>query len=131
MRKNIKYFCIVIALISLAGCAGSPAWDSMQISSTRSEAEKNNANLMKVQIGQTKEELLSVMGQPTKREAYKLSDSKIVEFLFYRTTGWSSSNTGDRDAQFTPVAIESGKVSGWGRNYYDQVVRAAVDINVK
>lgn len=37
----------------------------------------------------------------------------------------------DTDAQFTPVAIENDKVAGWGRNYYDRVVRAAVDVTVK
>ncbi len=115
----------------LVGCAGSPAWTSMQISSTRGEAEQNNANLMKVQIGQTKDEFLKTMGMPAKREAYQLPNEKVVEFIFYRTGGWSPNSTTDTDAQFTPVAIENGKVSGWGRNYYDRVVRAAVDVTVK
>ncbi len=103
----------------------------MQISSTRSEAERNNANLMKVQIEQSKEELLKIMGPPAKREAYRLPNGKVIEFLFYRTSGWSTHVATDTDAQFTPVAVENEKVSGWGRNYYDRVVRAAVDITVK
>lgn len=116
---------------SLAGCAGSPAWTSMQISSTRGEAEQNNANFMKVQIGQTKEEFLTLMGAPAKREAYQLPNDKVIEFLFYRTGGWSPGITTDTDAQFTPVAVENQKVAGWGRNYYDRVVKAAVDVTVK
>jgi len=86
---------------------------------------------MKVQIGQTKDELLKTMGLPAKREAYQLANERVIEFLFYRTTGWSRGSTADTDSQFTPVAIENGKVSGWGRNYYDRVVRAAVDVNIK
>lgn len=103
----------------------------MQISSTRAEAQQNNANLMKVQIGQTKEEFVTIMGPPAKHEAYQLSNNKVVEFLFYRTSGWSRDVATDTDAQFTPVAIEDSKVTGWGRNYYDRVVRAAVDVTVK
>jgi len=127
----MKQFIVLVLIWSLAACAGSPAWTSMQISSTRSEAERNNANLMKVQIGQTKEEFIKIMGPPTKREAYQLPNNKAVEFLFYRTSGWSTGVATDTDAQFTPVEIENDKVSGWGRNYYDQVVRAAVDVKVK
>ena len=103
----------------------------MQISSTREEAKLNNANLMKVQVGQPRDEFLGIMGMPAKREAYQLPNEKVVEFLFYRTAGWSPGSTTDSDAQFTPVAIENAKVSGWGRNYYDRVVRAAVEVTVK
>ncbi len=127
----MKRLLLVGIVVLIAGCAGSPAWESMQISATRAEAERNNTNLLKVQIGHTKDEFLSVMGPPAKREAYQVGNRKTVEFLFYRTTGWSSMYTTDMDAQFTPVAIEEGKVVGWGRNYYDRVVRAAVEMTIK
>lgn len=121
----------LFALIPLLGaCAGSPAWESMQISSTRSEAEENNANLMNAQIGQTRDELLEIMGPPAKREAYRLANDKVIEFLLYRTAGWDSRQSGDTDSQFTPIAIQNGEVAGWGRNYYDNVVRSAVDITI-
>ncbi len=126
-----KLLCVGVLAGSLAGCAGSPAWTSMQISSTRETAQKNNANLMTVEIGQSRGELLKIMGTPDNREAYQLPHKRIVEFLFYRTEGWSRYQQMDTDSQFTPVAIRNGKVSGWGRNYYDRVVRAAVDVTVK
>jgi hypothetical protein len=119
------------AAILMIGCAGSPAWQSMRISSTRGLAQHNNTQLMKVEIGQTKEELVTIMGQAEKREAYQLGEGRVVEFLFYRTAGWSSREDRDRDDQFTPVAVEDGKVRGWGRNYYENVVRAAVEITIK
>ena len=103
----------------------------MQISGTRTEAEKNNAKLMNVQIGQSREELIQIMGPPTKREAYQLGNNKVIEFLLYRTAGWDNQHLGDTDAQFTPIAIENQKVVGWGRNYYDSVVRSAVDVTIK
>lgn len=123
---------VVVALaVGIGGCAGSPAWDSMHISSTRSAAEANNAHLQKLEIGQSKSELLSIMGLADKREAYQLDNGRVVEFLFYRTGGWSSQVAMDQDNQFTPVALEGGKVRGWGRNFYDNVVRAAVDVTIK
>jgi hypothetical protein len=128
---DMKLFAIALTSLLLFGCAGSPAWESMQISSTRFEAEKNNANLMNVQIGQSREELLQIMGLPAKREAYQLGNDKVIEFLIYRTSGWDSRRTGDTDSQFTPIAIKENKVSGWGRNYYDNVVRSAVDVTIK
>lgn len=127
----MKWFAAIVTALVLGGCAGSPAWTSMHISSTRSEAESNNANLLKVEIGQTKAELLAIMGAPGKREAYQLESGRSVEFLFYRTGGWSTQVASDRDEQFTPVALEEGKVRGWGHNYYDNVVRAAVDVTIK
>ncbi len=128
----MKQLLIIVGLAGLlCGCAGSPAWTSMQISSTRSEAKKNNADLMRVQIGQSRKTMLAIMGTPTKREEYQLPNRQVIEFLFYRTEGWSRYQQMDTDAQFTPVAIRDGKVIGWGRNYYDRVVRAAVDVTVK
>ena len=127
----MKVFMFAAVLSVLAGCAGSPAWQSMQISGTRTEAEKNNTKLMNVQIGQSREELLQIMGPPAKREAYQLGNNKVIEFLLYRTAGWDNQYLGDTDSQFTPIAIENQKVVGWGRNYYDSVVRSAVDVTIK
>jgi hypothetical protein len=127
----MKIYTLALFGLILVGCAGSPAWESLQISSTRFEAKKNNTKLMNVQIGQTKEELLQIMGPPAKREAYQLGNNNVIEFLLYRTSGWDSKQMGDADSQFTPLAIKDNKVSGWGRNYYDIVVRSAVDVTVK
>lgn len=124
-----QVMCAVIAL-TIIGCVGSPAWRSMRVSETTKEAQTNNTKMMNLQIGQSKQEVLNIMGPPTKREAYQLENSRTVEFLFYRTTGWSYGETGDKDYQFTPVAIENDKLIGWGRNFYDKVVHSAVDLNV-
>jgi hypothetical protein len=128
VMKIINIFVIVALFI---GCTGSRAWYGMKMGQTAEEAEINNQKIMKLKIGQSKEEVLKIMGPPTKREAYKLENKKIVEFLFYRTQGWAPDGLGDRDSQFTPVAIVNTELVGWGRNYYDNVVRAAVEVIIR
>ncbi|MFC1475939.1 DUF3192 domain-containing protein [Candidatus Zixiibacteriota bacterium] len=127
----MRFVSIIIIGLVLFGCAGSPAWNSQRISSTRGEAKRNNEKMMLIEVGQDKEMVVGIMGPPTRREAYQLEDDKTIEFLFYRTTGWSPSELGDRDHQFTPVAIESGKLVGWGRNYYEQIIKAVVEVTTK
>ena len=126
-----KFIVILVILFLLTGCAGSPGWHSMRISSTEAESKVNNEKIMSLNIGQTRTEVLKIMGNPSKREVYQLENQKIFEFLFYRTSGWSLTDSGDRDYQFTPLAFENEKLVGWGRNYYDNVIRHAIDINLK
>ena len=124
-------FVILSTFVLFTGCAGSPAWHSIKMSSTASESKINNEKMMNLNIGQSKEDVLRIMGNPTRREAYQLENKRIIEFLFYRTIGWGSEDTGDKDSQFTPVAFENSKLIGWGRNFYDNVVKHAFDIRVK
>jgi hypothetical protein len=87
--------------------------------------------MMQIKIGQDRQEVIKIMGPPTKREAYQIENNKIIEFLFYRTQGWSIRDGGDKDYQFTPVAFENDKLIGWGRNFYDNIIRSAVEITIK
>jgi hypothetical protein len=79
------------------------------------QARSNNANLMKLEVGMSRNQVLQLMGQPDKREAYGNS-----EFLIYRTPS----------DFFTPIAIVDGKVVGWGRNYYDNAIRSKIEADV-
>lgn len=123
-------FLIVLVSGLLASCAGSPAWQSMQISSTRSVAEKTNKKMLSLKVGQCKSEVLKIMGEPVKTESYDLGKGTVVEFYFYRTQGWSTYETRDNDCQFTPVAFQNDKLVGWGRNYYDKVTRQQIDLKI-
>lgn len=127
----MKIMSIFVIVALFIGCTGSSAWYGRKMGQTAKEAEINNRKMMELKIGQSKEEALKIMGLPTKREAYQLENKKIVEFLFYRTQGWAGDDLGDRDNQFTPLALVNNKLVGWGRNYYDNVVRAAVEIIIK
>jgi hypothetical protein len=87
-------------------------------------ANRNNEALLSLQVDMTREEVISLMGQPAKREAYG-----STEYLIYKTNTTGQSERAD----FTPIAITNGKVAGWGRNYYDSSLKSKIeaDINVK
>ena len=121
---------LLLILGLLASCAGSPAWQSFQISSTRGVAEKNNKKMLSLKVGQTKMEVMNIMGDPTKTESYVLGNGTVVEFYFYRTEGWSNHMLCDADRQFTPVAFQNDKLVGWGRNYYDRVKKQQIELKV-
>ena len=116
----------------LVSCAppGSVAWCKEQIGATRKAAEANNKKMVSLKIGQSKADILAIMGSPTKTECYDLGKGGIVEFYFYRTQGWSNHDLQDTDAQFTPVAFQNEKLVGWGRNYYEKVIRQQIDLKV-
>jgi outer membrane protein assembly factor BamE (lipoprotein component of BamABCDE complex) len=80
---------------------------------------------MELQVGMSRQQMLSLMGNPYRREVY--GDD---EFLIYETNHWAGIDSSER---FTPVHLKNGKVMGWGRNYYDDAIRSKVeaDINIK
>jgi hypothetical protein len=66
-------------------------------------------NILRLQIGMSREEVISLMGQPERQEIHA-----GVEFLIYQTDtrqeeGWN----------LTPVGLVDGRVTGWGRVYYE------------
>jgi outer membrane protein assembly factor BamE (lipoprotein component of BamABCDE complex) len=85
-----------IALATLAGCASD-------------SSESARGDVSNVNVGMTQGQVLSVMGQPQRRESYG-----PTEFLFY------TSSYGVE----VPIAIVDGKVTSIGRAAYDIVVRA-------
>jgi hypothetical protein len=61
------------------------------------------------------------MGQPQTRETYGKT-----EFLIYQTSVVSAvvSNPPLDNSAFAPIALLDGKVPGWGRDYYEAVMKA-------
>ncbi len=86
--------------------------------------------MLLLHVGQTKSEALEIMGNPAKTESYDLGQNVVVEFYFYRTQGWSTYQTQDTDSQYTPLAFRNDELVGWGRNYYNKVIRQQVDIKI-
>jgi outer membrane protein assembly factor BamE (lipoprotein component of BamABCDE complex) len=105
----------LILIWLLLSCAGSPA-------RTGWEAEQNRANLLKLNLGMTKDQVLTVMGPPYKTEMYQVGE-KPTEFWLYLTEGKSVSDRKLSDSNFTPLAFENGILKGWGRNYYDNELK--------
>jgi outer membrane protein assembly factor BamE (lipoprotein component of BamABCDE complex) len=78
---------------------------------------------MKLNIGDTKERVLEVMGKPITREAYP-----DKEFLIYYT------GNGMGQEGSTPIKLVNGKVVGWGQNYIEESTNKktqTIDLNVK
>jgi hypothetical protein len=126
----VAFSATLVTALSVGGCTGSPAWYSMKMSETQEEAQRNNERMAKLQLGQTRQEVATLLGNPARSEAFRGKDGRAMEFLFYRTRGWTGSawaaayggdKIADTDDQFTPLAFENGTLVGWGRAFYDQV----------
>ena len=102
MKKLILIFIVLI----LAGCSYGKI------------AQKNNDLMLKLSIGQSKEDVLKLMGNPSRSEKYTLA-SKETDIWFYRTNSFMSGGW-DSDDYFTPVIFENGRLAGWGQDFYDQ-----------
>ena len=91
--------CLALPSILLAvGCSTQAA--------TRGQA------LTKLQIGMTKEEVLSIMGRPQRQET-----RGNAEVLFYTTA-----SPGGAQEDTMPITIIGGRLIGWGRLDYDSAV---------
>jgi len=121
--KQDRLFGLAIVLLAVMGCAGSPY-------QTGREAESNRANLFNLRIGLTKDQVRAVMGTPYKTESYA-QEGKHLDFWLYLTEGKSLSGLPLNDSNFTPLAFENGILKGWGRNYYDTVLRIKKDITIE
>jgi hypothetical protein len=121
--KFLISFTILTIFISMLGCAGSPV-------RTGWEAEKNRSNMLTLKIGMTTEQVLALMGNPYKTESYQV-EGKPLEFWLYLTEGKNIYDHTLRDCNFTPLAFEDNILTGWGRNYYDNVLRIKQDIKIE
>lgn len=102
--KKLIYLFVIVMLVS--GCASTMPWN----------IERARKNLMKIEIGMSKQEVIDIMGAPYDREAYILENGETVEFLIYLTKYTYSGSIPDSDT--TPICFHNEKVTGWGRNFY-------------
>ena len=111
VRKLISIFIVSLIFLFIIGCAGSPIRRG-------GEAVRNRSNLAKLNPGMTKNEVVNLMGRPSKTEAYEIQ-GKILEFWHYRTEyNWLLGTLED-----TALVFEDGVLKGWGLgNYYDQTL---------
>ena len=109
-RRTIFFF--VVATFILSGCG--------MVYQARSR--ETNDKLMQLSVGMSRDEVLAILGKPYSREVY--GDS---EFLIYETNYRSNS---ERE-RFTPILIRSGKLVGFGRNYYDDAIKSKIDADLE
>lgn len=103
---------VFVNFISLSGC-GVVA---------QNQSRATNEKLMQLSVGMSREQVLATMGNPFRREV-----DENTEFLIYVTDNWAGSEAG----RFTPICIKEGKVTGWGRSYYDNSLKIKSEITVK
>jgi len=104
----------LLAVIFFAGCEGSAV-------KTQEQAQKNMESLLSLDIGMTEDEVLATMGKPNKKKEYAL-DERTIEFWFYLTEAVSLDYGRIREAEYTPLAFEKGKLIGWGRSFYNRLM---------
>ncbi len=123
MRK-ILVFLLSVALMS--GCASVGHLDRLMT--------ENRQNILKLQIGMTKQEALDVMGNrsatevyfrnltgsdqltvnnPYKSEILQGKDGKTLEILYYYIEKKRVDNI-ITDDSLTPLVFDNGKLIGWG-----------------
>lgn len=88
--------------------------------------ERTRANLMKLEINMTKEQVVSILGAPYAREVFPGEDDRPIEILVYLTQYTDSGSIPDSDK--TPVCLIDDKVIGWGRNFYDRTLHQNIKV---
>ena len=97
--RAVLTVCAFTLLYLLSGCVSA-------------EAERNLANFAKLRKGMDKKQVLAIMGEPVKGEAYCSDD---VWYYFTNSRWMDGLITRD---ECTPVAFDYfGKVIGWGPDY--------------
>lgn len=99
----------------LGGCAGSPYQTGL-------EAEENRKAMLGLNIGMSKTEVLQVMGEPRKTEAYAI-EGRNIEFWLYLTEGITITDRSMGNKNLTPLVFENGSLIGWGRSFYDSTLK--------
>jgi len=117
MRLTL-YVTLLLVVVCLPGCVGSPVHATFQHGSLQSKIKKNNAHLMDLSIGMDQGQVKQIMGDPEQSEGYKWGSAWL-----YRTA-MTTGIYGTGDSDFTPVVFdEHGRVVGWGRNFFSEHVK--------
>lgn len=117
MKHNIGMAILAVIALTISGCA-----------TPQMRMDRNNDNLLRLDMGMTKEQVMAIMGKPDLNEAYQsLYGRSVVIFFYYTQRKWADGNTTKDEC--TPVVFENGKLVGWGDEFYKR--KMEVDVNVK
>jgi hypothetical protein len=98
--RNAAVWLALLIMCHATGCAETGSNDPV-------------TRLTDVEVGMSQTQVVSILGEPQRRETYG-----GTEFLIYPTGSDGSASN------FVPIAIVGGRVTGIGRNVYDNVVRS-------
>ncbi len=112
----------VSAFLMLLGCVGSPVHSTIAYNSVQSEISHNNENLLALNIGMTKQQVLEKMDQPATSEGYTWGSAWLYRTAMKEGIGGGIYGTAEGD--FTPLVFDGkGKLTGWGRNFFEDHVK--------
>jgi len=114
-KKKISIISLVILILFISiNC-----WQAIQ--------GRNRKNLMKLELGMTKNKVVQVMGTPSLNEAYKTRDEGELAILFYYTNRkWANGNITKDEC--IPIVFKNGKLIGWGDEFYQNILKVEVEI---
>ncbi|QSX31057.1 DUF3192 domain-containing protein [Shewanella cyperi] len=109
---------LLVASIGLSGCVvnlsdGDRDWSS---SHWQKMEQQNRENLARLDLGMSKDQVLTLMGKADFNEAY-VKEGKQIQVLFYRTQRTDQDGNTTKD-ECTPVVISDNKLVGWGSTAY-------------
>ena len=110
-----KIMPLLLTILFVVGCEGT-------VAETRREAQRNRQALFSLNVGMTKDQVLTIMGKPRKKQTHSFGD-RDIEFWLYLTEGWTIEGSDLQDSHFTPLAFEKGTLIGWGRTFYERTLR--------
>lgn len=137
MKQTIT---LLVVAVLISGCATVTLQSATSI---------NRQNLLRLSVGMTKDEALSVMGTETKtakvvlnqyatwqetpveniiinnpyrNEILKSKDDKVFEIVYYVTDVRKSDNN-ISDDELTPLVFDNGKLMGWGWSFLQDNVQ--------
>ena len=93
---------VLVMIICLCSCAGV-------------SVKKNNENLMQVDAGMSKTQVVALMGTPQLSELYHNAEGREVQVLYYLTERDYPAAVSIRE-RCTPVVLVEGKLQGWGES---------------
>ncbi|MCP3127802.1 MULTISPECIES: DUF3192 domain-containing protein [Shewanella] len=128
-RKLIAVTFLGLASLGLSGCVvnvgdGESGWDSSE--SWEKVQEKNRNNLIKLSLGMSKDQVMTLMGTADLSEAYIQQSAqqgeanKEVLVLFYRTQHTHSDGKTTKD-ECTPIVLSNNALVGWGDTAYSKI----------
>ena len=108
---NPRYFLAagLTILFLLVGCNKLPIY-------------KNQNNLLKLQKGMTKEEVIKVMGEPDFHEVYQSLYGNTLLIAYYYTHHLKFDGQITKD-ECTPGVIKNETFIGWGDDFYQWIQR--------
>ncbi len=128
-RKLIAVTFLGLASLGLSGCVvnvgdGESGWDSSE--SWEKVQEKNRNNLIKLSLGMSKDQVMTLMGTADLSEAYIQQSAqqgeanKEVLVLFYRTQHTHSDGKTTKE-ECTPIVLSNNALVGWGDTAYSKI----------